>query len=191
MINLFFFNIHLIGMLKLVQDFNKCSKEKCDKELNKVINDNKLKLEKKKLFKTKDLKKKEKIIANINSNKNLNEYDLCAYKNCKIHKKLQEYKIKLMKDKINLYKIKFPKEYQIKYDLLKNSNEDIKFNYDEELKLLKQDNILIKDYIEEVKLKLNDNKEYDEIKANNNNLKNEIERLKQGVKIILTKIEKK
>jgi hypothetical protein len=105
-------------MLKLVQDSNKCSKEKCNKELNKVINDNNLKLEKKKLFKTKDLKKKEKIIANINSNKNLNEFDLCAYKNCKIHKKLQEYKIKLMKDKINLYKIKFPKEYQIKYDLL-------------------------------------------------------------------------
>jgi hypothetical protein len=118
MINLFFFNIHLIGMLKLVQDSNKCSKEKCNKELNKVINDNNLKLEKKKLFKTKDLKKKEKIIANINSNKNLNEFDLCVYKNCKIHKKLQEYKIKLMKDKINLYKIKFPKEYQIKYDLL-------------------------------------------------------------------------
>jgi len=105
-------------MLKLVQDSNKCSKEKCNKELNKVINDKKLKLEKEKLFKTRELKKKEKIIANINLNKNQNEFDLCAYKKCKIHKKLHEYKIKLMKDKINLYKIKFPKEFQIKYDLL-------------------------------------------------------------------------
>lgn len=105
-------------MLKLVQDFTKCSKEKCNKEFNKVINDKKLKSEKEKLFKTNDLKKKENIFANINSNKNQNELDLCAYKKCKIQKKLQEYKIKSMNDKINLYKIKFPKDLHIKYDLL-------------------------------------------------------------------------
>ena len=55
---------------------------------------------------------------------------------------------------------------------------------------MKKDNILIKDYIEEVKLKLNDDKEYQQIKANNANLKDEIDKLKQGVKIILGKLNK-
>ena len=105
-------------MIKLVQDSNKCSKEKCNNEFNKVVNDKKLKLEKEKLFKAKDLNEKEKIIANINSNKNQNEYDLCAYKKCKILKTLQDYKIKLMNDKIKFYNIKFPKDIKIKYDLL-------------------------------------------------------------------------
>ena len=75
-------------------------------------------------------------------------------------------------------------EYKIKYELLKNSNEDIKFNYDEEIKLLKQDNILIKDYIEEVKMKLNDDEEIKLIKANN-------AKMKDAIKIILGKLEKK
>ena len=80
-------------------------------------------------------------------------------------------------------------EYKIKYNKLNKSNDEIRTNIEElysnyEIKLLKEDNILIKDYIEEVKIKLNDNKEYDTIKQDNI-------KLKEAIKVILDKINKK
>jgi hypothetical protein len=106
-------------MINLIQKANKCSKEKCSNELNKVVNDKKLKLQKEKLFKTNDIDAKEKLITNIYSNKNQIDLDLCNYKKCKkINKTLQNNKLKLMNDKIKLYNIILPKKYQIKYDEL-------------------------------------------------------------------------
>lgn len=98
------------------RELNNCSKEKCKDEFNKVLNDKKLKSEKENLFKEKDLKKKEELINTIFSNKNQNNLDLCIYKKCKIQKQIQEYRLKSMKDKINLYNIKFPKIYKDKFD---------------------------------------------------------------------------
>jgi hypothetical protein len=66
-------------MINLIQKSNKCSNE-----LDKVLNDKKLQLEKKKL------------ITNIYSNKNQNNLDLCAYKKCKNNK------LKEMDDKYNI-----------------------------------------------------------------------------------------
>ena len=106
-------------MINLIQKSNKCSKEKCSNELNKVRNDKNLQLEKEKLFKTNDIDVKNKLITNIYSNKNQNNFDLCNYKKCKkINIKLQDHKLKVMNDKIKLYNIIFPKNYQIKYDEL-------------------------------------------------------------------------
>ena len=73
-------------MINLIQKSNKCSNE-----LDKVLNDKKLQLE------------KEKLITNIYSNKNQNNLDLCAYKKCKkVNKTLQDHKLKEMDDKYNI-----------------------------------------------------------------------------------------
>ena len=70
------------------------------------------------------------------------------------------------------------KEYKNKYDSLKKYNDD----YDNEIKILKEDNILIKEYIEEIKSKFENNKEYEIIKEDN-------KKIKEAIKIILTKIK--
>lgn len=123
-------------MIKNIQELNKCSKEKCKKEYEIVINNKKLKLEKEKLFQEKDLKKKEQLINNIFSNINQNNLDLCIYKKCKIQKQLIEYRIKSIKDKINFYNIKFPKYYQDKYDNFMELSSKKSFNDEEYLKLI-------------------------------------------------------
>ena len=102
-------------MIRLYQEVGNCSKKKCSKELDKVSNDKKLKLEREKLFKTRDLDEKEKILTNVYSNKNQVNLDLCKYKHCKkVNKTLQDHKLKVMKDEIKLYNIKFPEKYKKK-----------------------------------------------------------------------------
>jgi hypothetical protein len=105
-------------ILKLI----KCSKKKCKKENDMISNDKEIRNDKMKLEETKDLKEREKLITKIYSNKLQNEVDLCAYKNCKIHKKLYEAKIKSIKDKIKVYNIK------LTIDLKKKFNELLKLN---------------------------------------------------------------
>ena len=106
-------------MIHLYQEVGNCAKKKCSKESDKVSNDKKLKLEREKLIKTRDLDEKEKILTNIYSNKNQVNLDLCKYKHCKkVNKTLQDHKLKVMKDEIKLYNIKFPEKYKNKYNEL-------------------------------------------------------------------------
>jgi hypothetical protein len=106
-------------MIGLYQEVGNCAKKKCSKESDKVSNDKKLKLERNKLIKTRDLDEKEKILTNIYSNKNQVNLDLCKYKHCKkVNKTLQDHKLKVMKDEIKLYNIKFPEKYKNKYNEL-------------------------------------------------------------------------
>jgi hypothetical protein len=106
-------------MIGLYQEVGNCSKKKCSKESDKVSNDKKLKLERDKLIKTRDLDEKEKILTNIYSNKNQVNLDLCKFKHCKkVNKTLQDHKLKVMKDEIKLYNIKFPEKYKNKYNEL-------------------------------------------------------------------------
>jgi hypothetical protein len=107
-------------MINSIQKTIKCSKDRCSNELNKVSNDKNLTIEKEKLFKTNDLKKKEEIINNIYKNKNQNDLDLCIYKKCQFQKEIIKHRIKSINDKIKLYNIKFPKDLQTKYNLLIN-----------------------------------------------------------------------
>jgi hypothetical protein len=100
--------------LKLIE----CSKNKCKKERNLVINDKNLQKNKTDLVKEKNLKKIEQLITKIYTNENQNNLDLCAYKKCNIHKKIYELKIKSFKDKIKVYDIKLPTEIQKKFDNL-------------------------------------------------------------------------
>jgi hypothetical protein len=117
-------------MIGLYEDVGKCSKKKCSKELEYFSNDKKIKIEREKLFKTKNIDEKEKILTNIYSNKNQNNLDLCKYKQCKkVNKTLQDHKLKVMNDEIKLYNIKFPEKYEEKYKELirltsKTSNTD-------------------------------------------------------------------
>jgi hypothetical protein len=56
---------------------------------------------------------------NIYSNKNQVNLDLCKFKHCKkVNKTLQDHKLKVMKDEIKLYNIKFPEKYKNKYNEL-------------------------------------------------------------------------
>jgi hypothetical protein len=106
-------------MIGLYQEVGNCAKKKCSKESDKVSNDKKLKLERNKLIKTRDLDEKEKILTNIYSNKNQVNLDLCKFKHCKkVNKTLQDHKLKVMKDEIKLYNIKFPEKYKNKYNEL-------------------------------------------------------------------------
>jgi hypothetical protein len=106
-------------MIRLYQEVGNCAKKKCSKESDKVSNDKKLKLERDKLIKTRDLDEKEKILTNIYSNKNQVNLDLCKFKHCKkVNKTLQDHKLKVMKDEIKLYNIKFPEKYKNKYNEL-------------------------------------------------------------------------
>ena len=116
-------------MINLIQKSNKCSKEKCSNELNKVRNDKNLQLEKEKLIKKNDMNSYDKLITNIYSNKNQNNLDLCAYKKCKnINKNLQINKLKEMDDKIKLYNIIFPKKYKEKYNELIRIEDNFRIN---------------------------------------------------------------
>jgi hypothetical protein len=106
-------------MIRLYQEVGNCAKKNCSKESDKVSNDKKLKLERDKLIKTRDLDEKEKILTNIYSNKNQVNLDLCKFKHCKkVNKTLQDHKLKVMKDEIKLYNIKFPEKYKNKYNEL-------------------------------------------------------------------------
>jgi len=123
-------------MINLIQKSNKCSKQKCSNELDKVLNDKKLQLEKEKLIKKNDLDAYDKLITNIYSNKNQNNLDLCAYKKCKnINKNLQNNKLKEMDDKIKLYNIIFPKKYKEKYNELIRLTSKTYITDDEYLKI--------------------------------------------------------
>ena len=103
--------------IKLIQRINKCVKKKCKESFEKVSNDKKLILAKKRLDNIKDLKKKEKAITDIYLNKNQKELSLCTYKKCK-NKKIIEFNIKLFKDKIKLYNIILSPIYKKKFDKL-------------------------------------------------------------------------
>ena len=123
-------------MIRLYQEVGNCSKKKCSKELDKVSNDKKLKLEREKLFKTRDLDEKEKILTNVYSNKNQVNLDLCKYKHCKkVNKTLQDHKLKVMKDEIKLYNIKFPEKYKKKYNELIKLTSKTSITDDEYLKI--------------------------------------------------------
>lgn len=100
---------------KLAENFVKCFKNKCKEKYDKVMNDKKLVSGKKRFLKEKDIIKKEKIIRKVYSNPIQRELDLCAYKSCKIVKKLQKHRLKIMKDKIKLYDIKLTPELQLKF----------------------------------------------------------------------------
>jgi hypothetical protein len=100
------------------KEYINCYKEKCKDELEKIHNDKKLKVLKKRLEKRKDWKDIDKIIFDIYSNKNQQDFSLCAYKNCKIRKKVHELKIKSWDNKIKIFEINLPKDIQIKYDNL-------------------------------------------------------------------------
>jgi hypothetical protein len=148
-------------MINLIQKSNKCSNE-----LDKVLNDKKLQLE------------KEKLITNIYSNKNQNNLDLCAYKKCKkVNKTLQDHKLKEMDDKYmeyikssanafsNYYKCEsLFNEFKQDKELLKKRistfsiKDDKKRNkvIEKQVKLDKCNNISLK-FIQEA-LKLNNNK---------------------------------
>ena len=76
------------------KEYMKCYKENCKDELEKIHNDKKLKVLKNRLEKKKDWKDIDKIIFDIYSNKNQQDFSLCAYKNCKIRKKVDELRIK-------------------------------------------------------------------------------------------------
>ena len=95
-----------------------CYKENCKDEYEKISNDNKLKVLKKKLAKMKDWKAIDKIIFDIYSNKNQQDFSLCVYKNCKIRKQIHELRIKSWNNKIKIFEINLPKDIQIKYDKL-------------------------------------------------------------------------
>ena len=75
-----------MDLLKVIQEYMNCYKENCKDELEKINNDNKLKVLKKRLEKRKDWKDIDKIILEIYSNKNQKDFDLCEFKNCKIRK---------------------------------------------------------------------------------------------------------
>ena len=123
-------------MINLIQKSNKCSKQKCSNELDKVLNDKNLQLEKEKLIKKNDMNSYDKLITNIYSNKNKNNLDLCAYKKCKnINKNLQINKLKEMDDKIKLYNIIFPKKYKEKYNELIRLTSKVSITDDEYLKI--------------------------------------------------------
>jgi hypothetical protein len=123
-------------MIRLYQEIGNCSKKKCSKELDKVSNDKKIKLEREKLIKTRDLDEKEKILTNIYSNKNQNNLDLCKYKHCKkVNKTLQDHKLKVMKDEIKLYNIKFPEKYKKQYNELIKLTSKSSITDDEYLKI--------------------------------------------------------
>ena len=123
-------------MINLIQKSNKCSKQKCSNELDKVLNDKKLQLEKEKLIKKNDLDAYDKLITNIYSNKNQNNLDLCSYKKCKkVNKTLQNNKLKELDDKIKLYNIIFPKKYKEKYNELIRLTSKTYITDDEYLKI--------------------------------------------------------
>ena len=100
------------------KEFINCYKENCKDELEKIHNDKKLKVLKKRLEKRKDWKDIDKIILEIYSNKNQKDFDLCVFKNCKIRKDFHELKINDLIKKIEIFEIKFPKDIQKKYDNL-------------------------------------------------------------------------
>ena len=105
-----------MDLLKVIQEYINCYKEKCKDEYEKISNDKKLKVLKKKLAKMKDLKEIDKIIFDIYSNKNQKDFELCAFKKCSIIKNYQELKINSLIKKIKIFEIKFSNDIQIKYD---------------------------------------------------------------------------
>jgi len=102
-------------MNNFIEDFIKCVKDKCKEKNDKVIKDKKLVELKTKLNKENNIKKKEKIIRQVYSNPIQRDLDLCAYKSCKIVKKLQKLRLKTFKDKIKLYDIKLSPDLQLKF----------------------------------------------------------------------------
>jgi hypothetical protein len=100
------------------KEYMKCYKENCKDELEKIHNDKKLKVLKNRLEKKKDWKDIDKIIFDIYSNKNQQDFSLCAYKNCKIRKEVHELRIKSWNNKIKIFEINLPKDIQKKYDNL-------------------------------------------------------------------------
>ena len=107
-----------MDLLKVIQEYMNCYKENCKDELDKINNDNKLKVLKKRLEKKKDFKEIDKIILEIYSNKNQKDFDLCEFKNCKIRKDFHELIINGLIKKIEIFEIKFSKDIQKKYDNL-------------------------------------------------------------------------
>ena len=107
-----------MDLLKVIKEYMNCYKENCKDELEKINNDKKLKVLKKRLEKMKDWKDIDKIILEIYSNKNQKDFDLCVFKNCKIRKDFHELKINDLIKKIEIFEIKFPKDIQKKYDNL-------------------------------------------------------------------------
>ena len=99
----------------LTENFVKCYKNKCKEKYDKVMNDKNLISGKRRFLKEKDIIKKEKIIRKVYSNPIQRDLDLCAYKSCKIVKKLQKHRLKIMKDKMKLYDIKLTPELQLKF----------------------------------------------------------------------------
>lgn len=123
-------------MNKTVQDFIECYKNKCKEKFDKVINDKKLVSGKMKLNKENNIVKKEKIIRQVYSNPIQRDLDLCAYKNCKMVKKLLIYRLKIFKDKIKLYDIKLSPNLQLKFKRYEELVSKTSMNDDEYLEYI-------------------------------------------------------
>lgn len=96
----------------------KCKREICKIQFDKINSNNKLKIEKKKLEKKKDMNDIDKLVNSIYSNIDQKEFNLCLYKNCKIYKQIQEERMRTLKENLIEHDIKLSSELQKKFDNL-------------------------------------------------------------------------
>ena len=107
-------------MKKLLIKTNKCLKDKCEEKTKIFEKDKKLvKLNYNIINELKNYKKIEKDIIDFYSNKKTKDMVLCAFKNCKFIKKIQDKYLKFINNSIIFYDIKLSNELIEKLDKLK------------------------------------------------------------------------
>lgn len=107
-----------MDLLKVIQEYLKCYKENCKDEFEKISIDTTLKTLKHKSEKKKDLKEIYDINFKIYSNKNQKDFELCAFKKCKMGKDYHQLIINSFNKKIEIFEIKFSNDNQKRYDNL-------------------------------------------------------------------------
>lgn len=107
-----------MDLLKVIQEYLKCYKENCKDEFEKISIDTTLKTLKHKSEKKKDLKEIYDINLKIYSNKNQKDFELCAFKKCKMGKDYHQLIINSFNKKIEIFEIKFSNDNQKRYDNL-------------------------------------------------------------------------